>query len=122
MARADKRGVYFCAAAVALATQGLLWREISAPADRPPLNFHVGWRKENSKDFTRKEGLFAALDASHACGIAHAERSFTAIPLFFHRNESPATPCDASLAFDSDQCPDCGSPPYYRWAVVPVAK
>lgn len=124
LARADKKAVYACAAAVVLLTQGLLWREIASPADRAPLKFRVGWRKENSKDFSRKEGLFAAFDASPACGVAHAERSFTAIPLFFHLSQSsaPARSCDPALAFDSDQCPECAAPPYYRWAVVPVAK
>jgi hypothetical protein len=122
LARADKRFVFGCAAAAALGTQFLLARELASPAERPPLDFHVGWRKENSKDFARKEGLFAAFEASRACGIAHAERSFTAIPLFFHRAGHPAPGCDAALAFESDQCPKCPSPPYYRWSVVPVEK
>ncbi len=121
MARADKKALYLCAAAAALMTQTMLWREIVSPADRPPLKFHVGWRKENSKDFSRKDGLFAAFDASRACIVAHAERSFTAIPLYFHLGSTPR-PCEPSLAFDSDQCPDCSVAPYYRWEVVPVAK
>jgi len=82
----------------------------------------VGWRKENSKDFARKEGLFSAFDGSGACQVAHAERSFTAIPLYFHRAGTPGAACDPALAFDSDQCPDCPAPPYYRWSVVPAAK
>lgn len=122
LARADKRFVYLCALGAALATQGYLLRELASPAERPPLNFHVGWRKENSKDFARKEGLFAAFDASRACGVAHAERSFTAIPLFFYRAGNPVPECDAALAFESDQCPDCPAPPYYRWSVVPAEK
>lgn len=122
LARADKRFVYLCAVAAAFTTQTLLLREIAAPADRPPLKFRVGWRKENSKDFSRKEGLFAAYDASGACGVAHPERSFTAIPLFFYGAGRPAPSCDPALAFDSDQCPECASAPFYRWAVVPVPK
>jgi hypothetical protein len=122
MAAADKRGVYRCALAAAFATQAFLLRELASPADRRPLDFHVGWRKENSRDFARKEGLFAAFDGSGACGIAHAERSFTAIPLFFHRAAEPAGRCDAALAFDADQCPECAAPPYYRWSVVAAAK
>lgn len=122
LARADKRFVYLCAVAAAFATQTLLLREIASPADRPPLEFRVGWRKENSRDFSRKEGLFAAFDASGACTVAHPERSFTAIPLFFHGAGRPAPACDPALAFDSDQCPECAAPPFYRWAVVPVAK
>ncbi|MBI5246098.1 MAG: hypothetical protein HY923_02880 [Elusimicrobia bacterium] len=122
MARADKRGVYACAAAAALLTQSLLWRELIVPGDRRPLRFHVGWRHENSKDFSRKEGLFAAFDQSRACAVAHPERSFTAIPLFFHLTESPARACDSALAFDSDQSPEKTEPPYYRWTLVPVAK
>ncbi len=120
LARADKRFVYLCALAAALTTQALLLREIAAPADRPPLKFRVGWRKENSKDFARKEGLFAAFDASGACSVAHAERSFTAIPLFFYGAGRKAPACDPALAFDSDQCPECASSPFYRWTVVPV--
>lgn len=122
LARADKRGVALCALAAALVTQVFLWREIVSPADRRPLNFRIGWRRENSKDFARKEGLFAAYDASGACEIAHAERSFTAIPLFFHRAQAPVPGCDARLAFDSDQCPECARAPFYRWTVVPAAK
>lgn len=122
LAREDKGFVLRCAAAAALAAQVLLLREIASPGDRRPLNFHVGWRKENSKDFARKEGLFAAFDGSGACQVAHAERSFTAIPLIFHRAGRPAPGCGPALAFDSDQCPDCAGPPYYRWSVVPAAK
>ncbi|MCM2304991.1 MAG: hypothetical protein NDJ72_09830 [Elusimicrobia bacterium] len=122
LARPDKRFVYGAAIAAALAAQALLLREIAAPADRRPLKFHVGWRKENSKDFARKEGLFAAFDGAGACQVAHMERSFTAIPLTFHRTGTPAAACDPALAFDSDQCPECPAPPYYRWSVVPAAK
>ncbi len=122
LARADKRGVYACALSAALLTQGFLLRELRSPGDRRPLNFRVGWRKENSKDFARKEALFAAFDASRACVVAHQERSFTPIPLAFHRAVAPDAHCDAALAFDADQCPDCAAPPYYRWAVVPVSK
>lgn len=122
LAAVDKKAVYLCAAAAAILTQGMVWREIASPADRAPLSFRVGWRKENSKDFSRKEGLFAAFDASGACQIGHAERSFSAIPLYFHRYEKPAPNCDPALVFDADQCPDCVAPPYYRWTVVPAAK
>lgn len=122
LARADKAGVYRCALAAAFATQVFLLCELAAPGDRRPLNFRVGWRKENSKDFARKEGLFAAFDASGACTVAHAERSFTAIPLFFYRAGTPAARCDGALAFDADQCPECAAPPFYRWAAVPAAK
>ena len=38
--------------------------------------------------------------------------------LFFHRAEKPAD-CDPKLVFDSDQCPECPSAPFYRWTVVP---
>ncbi|MEK7234680.1 MAG: hypothetical protein AAB268_12760 [Elusimicrobiota bacterium] len=122
LARADRSRIHRCMIAAAFATQIFLLREISSPGDRHPLNFHVGWREENSKDFARKEGLFAAFDASGACHIAHEERSFTALPLFFHRAGTPAARCDGALAFDSDQCPECAAPPFYRWAVVPAAR
>lgn len=122
LALADKNRAYRCLIAAAFVTQIFLLREIGSPGDRRPLNFRVGWRKENSKDFSRKEALFAAFDGAGACGIAHAERSFTAIPLFFHRAGAAASSCNAALAFDSDQCPECAAAPYYRWSVVPVAK
>jgi hypothetical protein len=120
LAKPDKRAVYGCALAVTLATQAFLLRELASPGDRHPLSFRVGWRKENSKDFARKEGLFAAYDGSGACQVAHAERSFTAIPLFFHGLESRRTSCDGALAFDADQCPECANPPFYRWAIAPA--
>lgn len=119
LARRDARPVYSCALAAALLTQGLLLNEIASPSARAPLKFHIGWRKENSKDFARKEALFAAFDDSGACEIAHAERSFTAIPLFFHRAEAAPGACDPALAFDSDQSAE---PPYYRWAAVPSGR
>ncbi|PIR15420.1 MAG: hypothetical protein COV48_14445, partial [Elusimicrobia bacterium CG11_big_fil_rev_8_21_14_0_20_64_6] len=122
IAAADRRGVYRCALAALFVTQAFLLPELAAPQDRRPLNFHVGWRKENSKDFARKEGLFAAYAASGACQVAHAERSFTAIPLYFHRAEAGEAPCDPALAFDSDQCPECASAPFYRWSIVPAPK
>jgi hypothetical protein len=122
LAKADKRGVYGCALAAALATQALLLRELAAPEDRRPVVFRVGWRRENSKDFARKELMFAAFDDSRACTVAHAERSFTAIPIFFHRAETPAEACDSTRVFDADQCPDCAAPPYYRWSVVPARR
>ncbi|MEK7390018.1 MAG: glycosyltransferase family 39 protein [Elusimicrobiota bacterium] len=118
----DKKAVYACGAVVAILTQAALWREIAAPGDRAPLTFHVGWRKENSRDFSRKDALFEAFDASGACAVAHAERSFSAIPLFFHRSERPVPACDPTLAFEADQCPQCPAAPYYRWRVVPIAK
>ncbi len=122
LARADKRGVLLCAFAAAFATQVFLLRELASPGDRRPLHFRVGWRKENSKDFARKDALFAAFDASGACEIAHPERSFSAIPLFFHHTQTPAVRCDAALAFDSEQCPECPAPPFYRWSLVSAAK
>lgn len=122
LAAADKRAVYGCALAAAVVAQGLLMRELVRPADRRPLDFRVGWRRENSKDFARKEALFAAFDESRACGVAHPERSFTALPLFFHRYAEPLRSCDSGLAFDADQAPDAPSAPYYRWAVLPAAK
>ena len=118
-ARADRRGIYGCALAAALCAQLLILREVASPADRRPVSFRVGWRRESSKDFARKEGLFAAFDASNACIVAHAERSFTAIPLYFHQAGIKDRKCEPALAFDSDQCPDCASAPYYRWSVIP---
>ncbi len=117
--RPDKRKAYAFAAAVLLTTQGLLWRELASPGDRAPLSFRVGWRREDSGDFSRKEGLFAAYDRSRACHILHAERSFTAIPLFFHQRAAGGD-CDSRVGFDAEQCPDCAAPPYYRWSVVPA--
>lgn len=122
LAREDKRAVYRCALAAAFVTQALLLRELSTPGDRRPLDFRVGWRRENSKDFARKDALFSAFDASGACGISHPENSFVAVPLFFHRSAVPAPGCDSALAFDADQCPGCAAAPYYRWAAVPAAK
>jgi hypothetical protein len=97
---------------------GLFWRELAAPAGRRPLTFKIGWHTENSKDFARKDALFSAFDASGACAVAHQERSFTAIPLDFHRLETGPRPCDPALAFDADQCPNCAAAPYYSWAIV----
>jgi len=120
MARSDQRGAALFALIAVASTQGLFWRELANPGDRKPLFFKIGWHTENSKDFARKEALFSAFDASGACGIAHQERSFTAIPLQFHRAITGPHPCDAAEAFDAEQCPECPAPPYYRWETVSV--
>ena len=118
LARPDRKAAAAFAAFAVAATQGVFWRELAAPADRRPLVFKIGWHAENSRDFARKGALFAAFDASGACVLAHQERSFTAIPLKFHRVETGPLACDPAKAFDSDQCLDCAAPPFYRWTVV----
>ena len=118
LSRIDRKGVLFLATVSILATQFVFWSELAAPADRRPLTFKTGWHTENSRDFSRKEALFSAFDASGACTVAHQERSFTAIPLDFHRQETGTLVCDPAKAFDADQCLDCAAPPYYRWAAV----
>ncbi|HXT01729.1 MAG TPA: hypothetical protein VN915_13730, partial [Elusimicrobiota bacterium] len=122
LARSDKKGAALFALIAIASTQGIFWHELASPGDRRPLSFKIGWHMENSKDFARKEALFAAFDASGACGVDHQERSFTAIPLNFHRETTGPLPCDPAKAFDADQCPDCPEPPYYRWSVAPASK
>jgi hypothetical protein len=116
--RPDRRYAVILAAVAVAATQGIFWRELSSPGDRPPLRFKIGWHAENSRDFARKDALFAAFDASGACVAGHQERSFVAIPLDFHRAETGPRPCAMDLIFDADQCPDCAAPPFYRWETV----
>ena len=116
--RPDRKGAAVLAALAILAAQGLFWRELVSPGDRRPLSFKIGWHTENSRDFARKEALFSAFDASGACAAGHQERSFTAIPLDFHREETGPLACDRSREFDADQCPDCATAPYYRWEIV----
>ncbi|HEX4048446.1 MAG TPA: hypothetical protein VH309_11455 [Elusimicrobiota bacterium] len=118
LARPDRKAAAALAAFAVLAAQGVFWRELASPGDRRPLTFKIGWHSENSRDFSRKEGLFAAFDASGACAAAHQERSFVAIPLDFHRLATGPLPCDPAKAFDADQCPGCAAPPFYRWSIV----
>jgi hypothetical protein len=117
----DKRTVKIFASTALIITQFVFWRELRHPDDRRPQNFKIGWHMENSRDFSRKEKLFSAFNDSHACRIAHQERSFVAIPLNFHRGPSPQ-PCDEQLAFDAEQCPDCLQAPYYRWRTLDARK
>jgi hypothetical protein len=112
MPRADRRWAGALAAVSVISTQFLFWRELAAPQDRPPRAFHIGWHRENSRDFARKDALFAAFDASGACRAAHQERSFVAIPLDFHRAETGPVPCDPSKEFDAEETVP------YRWTVV----
>jgi hypothetical protein len=116
--RPDRRAAMALAAVAVASAQGLFWRELAAPGDRRPLKFKIGWHTENSLDFARKDALFSAFDASGACAASHQERSFTAVPLNFHRAQTGPLPCDPALSFDADQCPDCAAAPYYRWSVV----
>jgi hypothetical protein len=116
--RPDRKAAAALAAIAVAAAQGVFWRELAAPTDLRPLVFKIGWHTENSLDFARKDALFAAYDASGACAAAHQERSFTAIPLDFHRVVTGPLACDPAKAFDSDQCRDCASAPFYRWSIV----
>jgi len=113
----DRRPVMALAAFVLLATQAVFWREWTAPRDRRPLQFRVGWRAENSWDFARKEGLFEAYKASGACEFIQSN-SFTDLPLIFQRNSRPNPNCNPRLFFWSDYCRGCEKPPYHRWGVV----
>jgi len=114
----DRRPVAIAAALALIAVQGIFWRELSAPQDRRPLQFRVGWRAENSWDFARKEALFAAFDASKACEIGHMERSFLPIPLAFHRKARPQAECERDAIFDAVYCKECETPPFQRWDVL----
>lgn len=116
--RPDRRYAAGFAAFAVLAAQGVLWRELAAPGDRPPLFFKIGWHAESSRDYLRKDALFAAYDASNACGLAHLERSFVQIPVQFHQLARGTDGCDPSKTFDADVCPDCAAPPFYRWTVT----
>lgn len=118
LAKADRRAFLLAGLAFAALTQGLLWREILTPADRAPLKFKIGWRRENSVDFARKEGLFAALDASNACSILDDGITPAGIPLIFRLQCRPERPCDPKLWFAAKPCPECPAPPYYRWETV----
>lgn len=120
--RPDRRWAAGAAAFAVLSAQTVFWRELAAPRDRRPLTFRIGWHAENSKDFARKDALFAALDASGACAVTRQERSFTAIPLNFHRAGHPAPSCDPAKGFEADQCPDRPEPPYFCWKTVSVPR
>jgi hypothetical protein len=116
--RPDRNWAAAAAAFAVIACQGVFWRELSSPGDRRPLSFKIGTHMESSRDFSRKEALFAAFDASGACLVAHPERNFIAFPLGFHRKETGPLPCDDNKEFDADFCPDCAAPPFYRWTVI----
>ena len=116
--RPDRRWAGVLAAVAVVSTQFLFWRELADPRDRAPRALRVGWHREDSRDFARKDALFAAFDASGACRAAHQERSFVAVPLNFHRLETGPLPCDPAKEFDADLCPACSRPPFFRWSVV----
>ena len=116
--RPDKRAVAVLAAFAVVWVQIVFWHELSAPGDRRPLSFKIGTHMESSRDFLRKEALFAAFDASGACEAAHQERNFIAFPLGFRRREDGAPACNPAKKFDADYCADCTAPPFYRWTVV----
>lgn len=118
----DRKGAAVLTVVAIIAAQSLFWHELASPGDRRPLKFKIGWHTDNSKDFARKEAMFAAFDASGACTVAHQERSFTAIPLDFHRETTGPRTCDPAKAFDADQCPECPTAPYYRWETVSAPK
>lgn len=114
---ADRKPLLAAGALAALLVQVPLWRELTTPADRPPLTFRTGWRLENSWDFARKDALFAAYDASGKCGLVQGN-SFVDLPLFFHRETTGARPCEPG-AFGADYRKEGGGPPWHQWAVSP---
>lgn len=113
----DRRPAAMMAAFALLCSQAAFWRDWAAATNRRPLQFRVGWRRENSWDFARKEALFAAYDSSGACDFIQSN-SFTDLPLIFHRNSRPGRACDPRKLFASNYCRDCGRAPFYRWDVV----
>ncbi|HAZ08622.1 MAG TPA: hypothetical protein DCZ01_08910 [Elusimicrobia bacterium] len=113
----DRRPATAMAAFALLCSQAVFWRNWASAMDRRPLQFHVGWRAENSWDFARKEALFAAYDSSGACDFIQGN-SFTDLPLIFHRNSRQGRACDPRKLFTSDYCRGCGRPPFHRWGVV----
>lgn len=117
LAKADRRPALALALAVAALTQGLLWRELSSPGDRRPLRFKVGWRRENSVDFARKDAVYAAFDASRACRIKDEGPPLMTLPLILRQSESGRGECDPNLEFHALPCPECPAAPYYRWTV-----
>ena len=117
----DRRPVAITAALAMIVVQAVFWRELASPQDRRPLQFRVGWRSENSWDFARKDTLFAAFDASNACGVVRKERGFVPLPLIpvlFHQKTRAQTGCDDGILFDADDCRDCATPPFKRWEVL----
>jgi len=117
LAKADRRPALGLALVFAGLTQGLLWRELLAPGDRRPLRFKVGWRRENSVDFARKDAVFAAFDASRACRIKDEGPPLMTLPLILRQYGAGNGDCDPSLVFHALPCPDCPAAPYYRWTV-----
>ncbi|NNN04965.1 MAG: hypothetical protein HKL90_03600 [Elusimicrobia bacterium] len=112
--RPDRRWALALGVCVAVAAQSVFWRELRAPAERRPLRFKICWHSENSWDFARNEALFAAFDASGACGIGQQD-NFVFLPLAFHHVMGDPHPCDPSRTFTAVQCPDCVRPPFFHW-------
>ncbi len=118
LAEADKRAAALCAAAAMLATQGLLWREILAPVDRRPLEFRIGWHRDNSWDFARKDALYEALDQTRACTASSDEPGWAQGPLTFH-HAARLSPCDHSVVLRVRPLPEAAAPPFFQWWLVP---
>ncbi|MFI5346737.1 MAG: hypothetical protein ACHQ51_10220 [Elusimicrobiota bacterium] len=116
--RPDRRAAAVLAAFAVACVHIVFWRELAAPGDRRPQSFRIGTHMESSRDFIRKDSLFAAFDASGACGVAHSTPSLIEFPIDFHRRTADTPGCDPAKRFDADFCPDCAAPPYYRWSVV----
>jgi hypothetical protein len=115
----DERPLRRAAVLAALLVQVPLWTELSAPADRRPLEFRSGWRLENSWDFARKDALFAAFDAAAVCEIGQ-KNSFVDLPLFWRRESRPRE-CGPGR-FWADYRRE-GGPPWHRWSVTgPAAR
>lgn len=114
MPKEDRRPLFAAGVLAALLVQVPLWRELRAPQDRRPLEFRVGWRRENGWDFARKDALFAAWDGSGACRMQQ-KNSFVDLPLFFHRESHPIACGPAVLAADYRSE---GGPPWHQWRIT----
>lgn len=101
--------------AVAALLNALFWSELSAPQDRPPLEFRVGWRKERSADFLRKEALFRLMEREGICRLKNMD-GFIDLPLHFH-NSTRRPDCDPHKVLETRLCAECTEPPYFAWTI-----
>ena len=100
---------------IAALLNALFWSELSAPQDRPPIEFRVGWRRERSADFLRKEALFRLMEREKICRLKNMD-GFIDLPLFFH-NSTIQPDCDPQKVLETRLCAECPEPPYFAWTI-----
>ena len=103
-------------AGCALFVNVCVWRETGRALERKPIMFRVGFHKESSRNFVRKESLYRLMESHGACLLTDREPALD-LPLYFHMQEK-AVSCRPGVVLRTGYCDSCPAPPFVWGAVA----